>query len=98
MESVGQSITKTQQTSITMPSFMFIVIKCQVLQIGVRNMELGKDLKQVLEDFSTLSSCYKSTTDQIDALKKGEGAGRGARRYSFSKEREPGEAEDYGHH
>ena len=70
MESVGQSITKTQQTSITRPSFMFIVIKCQVLQIGVRNMELGKDLKQVLEDFSTLSASYKFTTDQIDVLKK----------------------------
>ena len=33
-------------------------------------MDLGKDLTQVLEDFSTLSACYKSTTDQIDALKK----------------------------
>ena len=33
-------------------------------------MELGKDLKQVLEDFTTLSSCYKSTTDQINVLKK----------------------------
>ena len=33
-------------------------------------MEMGKDLKQVLEDFSTLSASYKFTTDQIDVLKK----------------------------
>jgi len=33
-------------------------------------MELGKDLTQILEDFSSLSACYKSTTDQIDALKR----------------------------
>ena len=33
-------------------------------------MELGKDLKQILKDFSALSACHKSTTDQIDSLKK----------------------------
>ena len=33
-------------------------------------MELGKDLKQILEEFSALSACHKSTTDQIDSLKK----------------------------
>jgi len=33
-------------------------------------MELGNDLKQILEDFAALSNCYKSNTEQIGALKK----------------------------
>ena len=33
-------------------------------------MELGNDLKQILEDFTALSKCYKSNTEQIGALKK----------------------------
>jgi len=33
-------------------------------------MELGKDLKQVLQDFSALSACHNSTNDQINSLKK----------------------------
>ena len=43
----------------------------QILQIGCQfNMELGKDLKQILQDFSALSACHNSTNDQIDSLKK----------------------------
>ena len=33
-------------------------------------MDLGDDLKQILEEFSSLSACYKSTTDQIHVLRK----------------------------
>ena len=33
-------------------------------------MELGNDLKQILEDFAALLNCYKSNTEQIGALKK----------------------------